>query len=140
MNLVKKDHPKNRKKYDNKMAFMSKVLLIDDDETMVDLLTTLLELEGYEVSIFNDTCNIMDLIRTESPEIVLLDVHIKYSNGTVISGFDVLEAIREDKRIQSTRVFISSGMDVSTQAKDVGADGFLMKPFMPDDLIEMIKQ
>jgi DNA-binding response OmpR family regulator len=122
------------------MAYMSKVLLLDDDETMVGLLTTLLEIEGYEVSILNETYNIMDLIRNEAPEVVLLDVHIKYPNGTEISGFDVLEAIREDKRIHSTKVILSSGMDVSTQAKDVGADGFLMKPFMPDELIRLIRQ
>ncbi|NIP43127.1 MAG: response regulator [Aliifodinibius sp.] len=121
------------------MAYKSKVLLLDDDETMVGLLTTLLEIEGYEVSILKETYNIMDFIRLESPEIVFLDVHIKYSNGTEFSGFDILEAIREDKRIQSTKVILSSGMDVSSHAKDVGADGFLMKPFAPDDLIKMMR-
>lgn len=122
------------------MAYMSKVLLIDDDETMVGLLTTLLELEGYNVSIFRQTYNIMDLIRTEAPEIVLLDVHIKYPNGTEVSGFDVLEAIREDMRIRSTKVILSSGMDFSNRAIDEGADGFLMKPFMPEELIQLISQ
>ena len=117
---------------------MPKVLLIEDDNTMLTLLRTLLRFEGFEISQLGDeeTINeIMDLVRKENPDLILLDVHLHQ-----IDGFDLLHSIRNDDKVHSARILMSSGMDFCTRCKEEGADGFILKPYMPEDLIQKIRQ
>jgi DNA-binding response OmpR family regulator len=52
---------------------------------------------------------------------------------------DVLKLMRTNKALDSLKVLMSSGMDLSIECTQAGADGFIMKPFMPEELIEKIK-
>ena len=113
-----------------------KVMLIEDDNTMLTLLRTLLRFEGFEIAQLDndeDPDRILQSIRLEHPEAVLLDVHLRRFNG-----FELLQRIRQDEDLMNTRVIMSSGMDFSTRCLDEGADGFLLKPYMPEDLIDEI--
>jgi DNA-binding response OmpR family regulator len=113
-----------------------KVMLIEDDNTMLTLLRTLLRFEGFEIAQLDndeDPDRILQSIRLEHPEAVLLDVHLRRFNG-----FELLHRIRQDEDLMNTRVIMSSGMDFSTRCLDEGADGFLLKPYMPEDLIDEI--
>lgn len=114
---------------------MAKVLLVEDDATMLALLRTLLEIEGYQVVRLNINEEPLSVIRREKPDIVLLDVHLRNANG-----LDVMRQLRQDLEIARTRVLMASGSDVSLECKSAGADGFIMKPFMPDDLISAIRR
>lgn len=116
----------------------NKVMLIEDDETMLSLITTLLEIEGFEVSkLAKDGCleDILDCIREEKPALILLDVHLRRTNG-----FDLLHRMRQEDDLKSTRVLMSSGMELSQQCDNEGADGFILKPFMPEELVGKIRQ
>jgi len=116
---------------------MSKIILIEDDVTMVTLLNTLLQIEGYQVVRLKNEDSIekvLDLMRREEPDLVLRDVHLRYFNG-----LDFLRSLRADPNFNDTRVIMSSGMDVRDQCHEAGADKFLMKPFMPDDLTKAIR-
>lgn len=116
---------------------MPKVLLVEDDATMVSLLTTLLELEGFDaVSLAHDkvVTELLSEIRQVNPDLVFLDVHLRHLNG-----FDLLRGLRETNDLHHLRVLMTSGMDVSAQCHQAGADGFLLKPFMPDDLLSKIR-
>jgi len=77
----------------------------------------------------------LQAMRLEQPEAVLLDVHLRQFNG-----FELLHLIRQDEDLKDTRVIMSSGMDFSTRCLDEGADGFLLKPYMPEDLIDEIRK
>lgn len=115
----------------------SKVLLIEDDASMRAVLRTLLEIEGYTVSLASDFRaleGIIQAIREDKPEVILLDVHLR-----TISGFDVMRQLRSESEIQSVRVIMSSGMDVRDQCMAAGADDFLMKPYMPDELLKKLQ-
>lgn len=117
---------------------MPKVMLIEDDETMLSLLNAFLEIEGFDVSNPDLNGNIEGILtdmRQARPDLVLLDVHLNQLNG-----FDLLLNIRQDSSLKSTRVLMSSGMDLSRECDDQGADGFLLKPYMPEDLIGKIWQ
>lgn len=117
---------------------MPKVLLIEDDNTMLTLLCTLLRFEGFDISQLGSeesVDEIMDLIRKENPDLILLDVHLHQ-----IDGFDLLKNIREDEKVKSARVLMSSGMDFRDRCKQEGADGFILKPYMPEDLIKKIRK
>ena len=113
-----------------------KVMLIEDDRTMRAILKTLLELEHFNVSSWNGQAGeeIISQIRAEHPEVLLLDVHLRS-----ISGIDILRQIRADLELSTMNVLMTSGMDLKDQCMEAGANGFLLKPYMPDDLIQLIR-
>lgn len=115
---------------------MPKVLLIEDDETMLSLLSTLLQLEGYEVARIErgaSASQVLDRVREEKPTLILLDVHLQNLNG-----LDLLRSLRRDAQLSDTRVLMSSGMDLNHECIQAGANGFILKPYMPDELIQEI--
>lgn len=117
---------------------MHKILLIDDDKTMITLLSKLLQFEGFNVISFDgqeDLDAIVDLVRRESPAIILIDVNLKD-----INGFDVLNRVHIEKGLPDTRIIMSSGMDFNSQSLSNGAHGFIQKPYMPEELVEKINQ
>lgn len=117
---------------------MDKIFLIEDDETMLALLRTLLRIEGFDavqLSTSDTAEQIIEAVRAEKPALVLLDVHLRQ-----INGFDLLRMLRADNELKDIRVLMSSGMDFSERCIQQGADGFILKPYMPEDLIRQIHQ
>jgi DNA-binding response OmpR family regulator len=114
---------------------MHRVMLIEDDETMRLLLKTLLELEGYEVTLPATTSEefLLRSVYDKKPEALLLDVHLKG-----ISGINLLTTIRSDSEMDSLVIIMTSGMDMTDECMRNRADGFLLKPYMPDDLLKML--
>ena len=119
----------------------TKVMLVEDDVSMLTILKTLLEFEGFQtVAVERDqeiagVADIIDKIRHERPGLLLLDVYFRQ-----INGLDVLRSLRKDPELNQIRVLISSGMDHSGESKQEGADDFLLKPYMPEDLIQRIRE
>lgn len=114
-----------------------KVLLVEDDNTMRFLMHTLLDMEGFQVAEVDCALNMEEFLRAlhaESPSLILLDAHLGCRDG-----IDFLRAIREDEILHDVKVLISSGLDRSAEFEKAGADGFMLKPFMPDELIARIK-
>jgi DNA-binding response OmpR family regulator len=112
-----------------------KVLLAEDDLTMVSLLTTLLKMEGFTVVALHADDDVPAAVRREKPDVLLLDVHLMHQ-----SGYDILDKIRNSEDTASARVVMSSGSNVREECMHHGANGFLMKPYMPDELITILKQ
>ncbi len=114
---------------------MPKIMLVEDDATMLSLLQTLLQMEGYQVVKMKEESldGILSTMRQESPDLALVDVHLKELNG-----FDVLRSIRKEPALAGTRVLMSSGMECRSECLNFGADDFILKPYMPDDLIDAI--
>lgn len=116
---------------------MTKILLVEDDRTMQTVLQTLLELEGYQVVTVPDRrsqAEIIDFIRDEKPDVILLDVHLYES-----SGIEVLCVLRQDEQFTHTRIVMTSGLDTKDVCLAAGADSFLLKPYMPDELLEKLR-
>jgi DNA-binding response OmpR family regulator len=117
---------------------MPKVMLIEDDATMNSLLSILLQMEGFEVAQLEDEDNledILEVVRLADPALALIDIHLKQ-----LSGLELLHAIRQTAELDSMRVLMSSGMDFRDECLQAGADNFVLKPYMPDDLIDTIRQ
>jgi DNA-binding response OmpR family regulator len=114
---------------------MVKVLLVEDDPTMLTLLNTLLEIEGHVVSILESFDNIVEDVRSYAPDVILMDVHLQD-----IDGIEILETIRKENELSDIKVIMSSGMDLNEESLSKGADGFLLKPYMPDELFLRINQ
>lgn len=114
-----------------------RVLLIEDDKTMLTLLQTLLRFEGFEaLQPENDDSleAMVSFIQQEKPALILLDVNLRQLNG-----FDLLRLIKKIPDLSGVRVLMSSGMDFSENCVKEGADGFILKPYMPDELIHQIR-
>ena len=113
---------------------MPKILLAEDDHTMVSLLTTLLKMEGFEVVALDATADIPAAVKNEKPDSILMDVHIGKQNG-----MDVVQAIRKDPENADLRIVMASGYNLKDECIQRGANHFLLKPFMPDDLLKLLK-
>jgi len=115
---------------------MHKIFLAEDDSTLKTLLKTLLELEGFEVVAVAVSTreDVFDQIIHFQPEIILLDVNLRQTNG-----IEILNLVRSDPRISSSRVLMTSGEECSDICRQNGADGFLLKPYMPDQLLGWIR-
>lgn len=117
---------------------MPKVMVIEDDANMFSLLQMLLEFEGYEVVLWEgggEIQQIIDEICREKPELILMDVHLRHLNG-----FEVLRALKNEPELDEVKVLIASGVDMTKRSNQEGADGFILKPFMPDELIREIQK
>ena len=113
---------------------MAKVLLIEDDPTMLSLLGTLLDMEGFEVAKIEKFSSVLADIHAEKPDVILMDVNLMD-----INGLEILTEIREDANLNSVSVIMSSGMDFKSESLDKGANDFIQKPYMPDELIDKVK-
>jgi len=112
-----------------------KVMILEDNAMMRSLLQTLLELERFLV--ICPSFPLTDPIRTimeAKPDLVLMDINLPGTNGLTLLGM-----IRATEDIKNTKIIMSSGSDRKQESLQAGANSFLMKPYMPDDLIRMVK-
>ena len=113
---------------------MAKILLAEDDLTMVSLLKTLLKMEGFEVMALDVDADIPAAVGREMPDAIFMDVHLGEQ-----SGMNVLQAIRRNPETARVRVVMTSGLNMEQECLNLGANAFLQKPFMPDELISVLK-
>ena len=112
---------------------MTKVMLAEDDLTMVSLLKTLLKMDGFEVVALDADADVPAAVERQRPDVLLLDVHLSKQNG-----LEILDMIRGSEHAGNVRVVMLSGLNLRDECMQHGADGFLLKPFMPDDLIRLL--
>lgn len=114
-----------------------KVLLIEDEEIITELLEKKLISEGYEVSTAKDGESGLKLMKTVKPDLVLLDVILP-----LMDGFEVMEKMQENPELKRIPVVIvsNSGQPVEIgRAKELGAKDWLIKTdFDPQELIEKV--
>jgi CheY-like chemotaxis protein len=114
---------------------MTKILLADDDFTMVSLLKTLLGMEGYTVTtLWDKKGDILDNIRKAKPDVLLIDIYLGDRNG-----LDVVRQIRKTPGLSGLNIIMASGIDKTDECLAAGANDFLLKPYMPDELFKKLR-
>jgi two-component system alkaline phosphatase synthesis response regulator PhoP/two-component system response regulator VicR len=115
-----------------------KVLVCDDERHIVRLIQVNLERQGFQVVTAFDGKEGLEKIRSEKPNLVVLDVMMPY-----MDGFEVLKALRREKDTEALPVIM---LTAKAQDKDVfegyhyGADMYLTKPFNPMELVSFVKR
>jgi len=112
------------------------VLIIDDDRTSLSVLQTLLKIEGYQVSTLPngyDFNQIITAIHQEKPNFIILDVHLKSMNG-----IEIVRHLRKSN-VYYPKILMISGKAVKELCIEAGADRFLLKPYMPNEIISFLK-
>jgi len=114
---------------------MTKVLVVDDEPALVTLTTYNLEQAGYTVVSANDGQNLIQTIKTEEIDLVLLDVMLPHK-----SGIELLREIRAEKL--TLPVILLTALDAEVDkivGLEMGADDYVTKPFSPRELLARIK-
>ena len=112
-----------------------KVLVVDDDPEMRDLLSNLLEGEGYEVILGSNGEEAIELAEKEDPQVILLDFEMP--------GIDGIETCKRLKREGQTAsipiIMITAYTNKKPGAFEAGADDFVNKPFDPTEVSARVK-
>jgi len=118
---------------------MKKILLIEDEEIMIDLLKRKLTSEDYEVSIARDGEEGLKKMKEVKPNLILLDIIMPK-----MGGFEVMEEMQKDKNLKDIPIIVisNSGQPVELdRAQKLGAKDWLIKTeFDPQEVIEKIKK
>jgi CheY-like chemotaxis protein len=117
---------------------MARVLVIEDDTSISQLLRMVLEGDGHEVLVADDGSRGLAMATRRRPEAIVLDIMMPY-----MDGFAVLEAMREDERTAAIPVLMLSAMQqesVEERCYRLGAQGFVRKPFDPDLLLGLLQE
>src|SRR5215217_6242907 len=96
---------------------MAKILLAEDDTTMVSLLKTLLNMEGFDVVALDASADVAAAVQSEKPDALFMDVHL---GGQ--SGMHILEKIRTNGETANVRVIMTSGMNMKEECIRSGAN------------------
>lgn len=116
------------------MEEKTKILVVDDDSGIGEMLKTLLEFYGFNVTVTEKPYEAEHLIQQKEIDLVMLDMLISGVNGT-----DVCEGIRKNEKTKDVPVLMMSALhDAGPKCKTAGADDFMAKPFEMEDLIEKI--
>ena len=109
-----------------------RVLLVDDEERIVNFLALKLKVSGYEVVCASNGEKGLELAQSAKPDLILLDI--------IMPGIDGIEVLRRVRKFSRVPVIILSAKErVMDEVMALGANGFISKPFNPDDLIAKVK-
>lgn len=115
---------------------MKKVMLVEDDQSILSLLSTLMQFEGYQPiqPDCSDKDNLIQCLIATKPDVLIMDVYLPH-----INGLEVVKAIRKEKELSDLKIIMTSGMDLCEECIKSGANVFIMKPFMPDELTDSLR-
>ncbi|MBR9842373.1 MAG: sigma-54-dependent Fis family transcriptional regulator [Rhodobacteraceae bacterium] len=117
---------------------MSDILIVDDERDIRELISDILEDEGYTTRLAGNSDQAMKEVETEQPALLILDIWLKDSN---MDGIDILKAVKRD--YPEVPVVIISGhgnIEIAVAAIKQGAYDFIEKPFNIDQLLVVIRR
>lgn len=115
-----------------------KILVVDDEADLLELVRDTLEMAGYTVITASDGEEGLKSITEDSPDLVLLDIKMPK-----IDGMEVLERVRKNPLLNELPVIMLTslkGEGIIREAKEVGANDYIVKPFNQIDLLNRVKR
>ena len=114
-----------------------RILLVDDDAEIIEVMRYALEGKGYQVLIARDGNQGLAVVEREDPDLVILDMMMPKR-----SGFLVLEKLRRTRAVPVRVIMVTAneGSRHKAYAESLGVDDYLRKPFAMDKLIESVER
>ena len=113
---------------------MERILIVDDEKDIAELISDILEDEGYETIIANDGTSAINLITDEGFDLILLDVMMPD-----ISGTEVCAKVRDLASCPIIFVTAKTNLTSKLVGFEVGADDYITKPFINEELVARVK-
>ena len=116
---------------------MKKILIVDDEPNIVMTLEYTFKKSNYEVFIARDGQEALDILKTNFPDVIILDIMMP-----MVDGFATLEQIRKDANLQHTKVMFLSAKNKESDIEKglaLGADAYMTKPFSIKKVVEKVE-
>jgi len=117
---------------------LGRVLVVDDDDVIRQLITVNLELEGFDVETAVDGQDCLDKVKKVAPDVVTLDIMMPK-----LDGWETATRLREDPDTSDLKVVLLSARAQEADLERgtrIGVDAYLTKPFDPDELIAVVRR
>ncbi len=117
---------------------MKKILIADDEHKIIMTLEYAFKKAGYEVFIARDGSEVLELLKTEVPDIILLDIMMPN-----VDGYTTLTEIKKNKNLAEIKIIFLSAKTGEADIKkglDLGADEYITKPYSNKKLTERVEE
>ena len=112
-----------------------KIMILEDDEAIAELMRFYLEEEGFQVFISSKGGGFVDRVAEIQPDLISLDIMLPDTDG-----FSIFNKLQQDERTRDIRViFVTVKEGDKEKGIKMGASGYIVKPFKEDELKETIK-
>jgi DNA-binding response OmpR family regulator len=115
------------------VVFIKKILVVDDDKNICELLKLYITKEGYEVIFAYDGSEAVNIAKEQKPNLIILDVMMP-----VINGWEACKLIRQFTDVPIIMLTALDTLDNKVQGLSIGADDYIVKPFEPVEVIARI--
>ena len=112
----------------------ARVLVVDDDPALAEMLTIVLRGEGFDPAVVSEGTKALPALRELKPDLVLLDLMLPGMNG-----IDVCKAIRAESGVPIVMLTAKTDTDDVVLGQESGADDYVVKPFKPKELVARLR-
>lgn len=116
------------------MPETSKIMIVDDDRNICDLLQLYLQKDGYRLFFAHDGSQALDVFRQENPDLIILDIMLPN-----INGWDVCRLIRRHSNVPIIMLTARDSSEEKVSGLDMGADDYVIKPFDPKEVAARVR-
>jgi CheY-like chemotaxis protein len=115
---------------------MKKILICDDDSSILDVLQIILEEGGYETERAVNGEEVLEKVNTTNADLIFLDIWMPGLQGT-----EVVKQLKQYEHTKNTPIILLSALnEIENSAKESGADDFVRKPFDMHELLSLVKK
>ncbi|MEA3494058.1 MAG: response regulator [Candidatus Margulisiibacteriota bacterium] len=117
---------------------MKRILVVDDEPDMVNVIKLRLEANKYEVLVASDGPEGLNIARIQRPDLIILDIMLPK-----MDGFKVSRMLKYDERFKNIPIIMFSAKVQSSdieRGREMGADAYITKPFKAEDLLAKIRE
>ena len=114
---------------------MSKIVIVDDSRDLLEALKFFLEEKGYEVETVTRQQDLISVIKSFSPDLIILDIYLQEEDGR-----EICKELRRHKETKYLCILLfSASTKALTNYKEYGADGYIEKPFGLNEIVDKIE-
>lgn len=120
----------------NKIATMKKILIVDDEPNIVMSLEYTFKKNSFEVFIARDGQEALDILQSNLPDVIILDVMMPY-----VDGFETIERIKQNPKLNHCKIIFLSAKNKDSDIEkglSLGADAYLTKPFSIKKVVDQV--